>query len=637
MKKKSKRMSSMKRYKSGGKMKMYKKGGGLGTAGSIMQTAAPFVGMIPGIGTIASPIISAAGGLMSAQQDKRDLEEANKLTNQREFINQNLQNKRGNYGFMEDGGQLMEVNGPKHEQGGVKLPQFNAEVEGGETINKDNMFVNSDHLGYDKDGYPTMNPKAVKTTFADKSKKIENKYKNKKSYEELMGEKFSQKMVNLANEKVTPPEPTPQAPQQMMQQPMDPAMMQGQQMQDPAMQQSPMEGQMPMGEEAMPPEMMQGQMRMGGSLYKKYRPGGNLDPLPAVNSLTIPQIANQYMNPDYSRPGLNTQNFNTGVDNNISSFLNTLPQSNIQSMDPIAPMNSLNNPGLRTNFEGTNPDYRRTSQINMDRFNNDVNSLVAANTPRGSMFQSSVAANNINTSLTRNPQTDTPVVDPTKKVTNNISSLRERLGSIGQNRTLGDKMNLVGAGLGMAAQIPSFFMKPEQAISRNYNPQLNYNRYNTTQAMNQSNRNYLNYTDSVNRAGGTSSARAARLLAGLSNTDKQQDSILRQAQNFNNQVEQQNASAINQARQINAREAARVDDINAQNAMSSLMAKQQAGVNMGQQLAQTGQYFNDLDSQKLQLGILNDMYANYGLSATDLNRILDNLNKTGQLANYRKQ
>jgi len=186
-------MSSMKSYKNGGKMKMYQSGGGLGTAGSVMQAAAPFVGMIPGIGMIASPLVSMAGGLMSQEQDKRDLREANAETNVKNFLSQNIESRRGAYGFMQDGGQLVKMEGPSHEEGGIKLPQFGAELEGGETVNKDNMFVNSDHLGYDKDGYPTMNPKAVKTTFADKSKKIENKYKNKRSYEELMGEKFSQK------------------------------------------------------------------------------------------------------------------------------------------------------------------------------------------------------------------------------------------------------------------------------------------------------------------------------------------------------------------------------------------------------------------------------------------------------------
>lgn len=52
-----------------------------------------------------------------------------------------------------DGGSLtpmssdsVQVNGPSHEQGGVQLPQSNAEVEGGETM-QDN-FVFSDRLGF---------------------------------------------------------------------------------------------------------------------------------------------------------------------------------------------------------------------------------------------------------------------------------------------------------------------------------------------------------------------------------------------------------------------------------------------------------------------------------------------------------
>jgi len=603
MKKRSKKMSSMKSYKNGGKMKMYQSGGGLGTAGSVMQAAAPFVGMIPGIGMIASPLVSMAGGLMSQEQDKRDLREANAETNVKNFLSQNIESRRGAYGFMQDGGQLVKMEGPSHEEGGIKLPQFGAELEGGETVNKDNMFVNSDHLGYDKDGYPTMNPKAVKTTFADKSKKIENKYKNKRSYEELMGEKFSQKMVNKANEKVKPPEPSQDDKAAMLDQLMNaPGLgqqgMQAQGMQQPPMgEEMPMEGQMPAGEEgAMPAEMMPGQMRMGGSLYKKYQPGGYLPPMPAVDINLMPQnpflpAASKYT-PYQPFSGV-TQPFNQSL---------TDMANQTSRLSQITPVDLL--PTMAFKYTSTMPPFSPETPAT----NTDGASSVEGGSSRGISLNGGLK-----------------------------NKIQSGLKDANSKYTMGDKMNLIGAGLGMASQIPSMFVKPEKAIARMTNPQLNYNRYNTTPEMQASDQAFRNYANQINSSTSNSGARTARLLAGLANTNQQQSNILRQANTFNNQVEQQNAAAINQARQMNAREAARIDDINSSNAAAAAYSRQQAGVNMGQQLAQTGQYFNQLDSQKLQLGILNDMYANYGLSATDLNNLLKNLAATGQIATYKTQ
>jgi hypothetical protein len=64
--------------------------------------------------------------------------------------------------------QIKNIEGPSHNQGGVDI-----NLKGNEE------YIYSDSLGYDKKGLPTLDKKLIKTSFADKSKTIENKYKSK--------------------------------------------------------------------------------------------------------------------------------------------------------------------------------------------------------------------------------------------------------------------------------------------------------------------------------------------------------------------------------------------------------------------------------------------------------------------------
>jgi hypothetical protein len=64
--------------------------------------------------------------------------------------------------------QIKNIEGPSHNQGGVDI-----NLKGNEE------YIYSDSLGYDKKGLPTLDKKSIKTSFADKSKTIENKYKSK--------------------------------------------------------------------------------------------------------------------------------------------------------------------------------------------------------------------------------------------------------------------------------------------------------------------------------------------------------------------------------------------------------------------------------------------------------------------------
>jgi hypothetical protein len=465
------------------------------------------LGAIPGLGKFAKGVTTAgkfAQGLTTTQKVARGIQGGNVANDLDDIYQDNIKNNNNSKFEFEDGGQLTHFEGPSHEQGGIQIPAMGAEVEGGETMNQDNNYVNSDHLGYDKDGYPTMNPKTVKTTFADASKKIENRYKNKNSFEQIAGEKLSQAMINSDNEKVRPKEP----------------------------QQSMSQG------------MPQQQFAYGGTMG-----------WPPLNQNSMNAI-NQYSN--YGNLGGN-QNYMT----NRSSFPSGMPQGNtIPQATPTVTQSSTSGtrpPGIFSRMKESNSQY-----------------------------------------------------------------------------TMGDKMNLVGAGIGMASQIPALMAKPERAQMRTYNPIVDRTKYNASPELQALEAGRQGYNQNVRDTTANSSTANARMLAGLSNMNQSASNVLANKQQQDYQRSNLANQTINQGRQYNAQEAARVDDINAQNRAGNLYSKQQSSLNMGQQLAGTGQYFNELASQQTQFALLQDMYSEYGMSGENFADFLRRI-KMGESAVQYKQ
>jgi len=87
------------------------------------------------------------------------------------------------------GGDIEEINGPRHEQGGVQMGA-NAEVEGGEVKVDDYIF--SDRLGLPDS----------KTTFADEAKKIKKKYELRDDAITLRSQKAELTKLMEANEQI---------------------------------------------------------------------------------------------------------------------------------------------------------------------------------------------------------------------------------------------------------------------------------------------------------------------------------------------------------------------------------------------------------------------------------------------------
>jgi len=107
-----------------------------------------------------------------------------------------------------NGGDLTRFNGAKHEQGGIKINKLGvpvnnpnsavAEVEGDETMRGD--YIYSDTLGVDKKGQVQTNAKKVNKTFADLSKKIDNKFKGRNDEISNVTKNFMYKNLTEKNE-----------------------------------------------------------------------------------------------------------------------------------------------------------------------------------------------------------------------------------------------------------------------------------------------------------------------------------------------------------------------------------------------------------------------------------------------------
>jgi hypothetical protein len=199
-------------FKQGGKLPNNGKlsyGGSIGTgAASGAAMGATIGSIIPVWGTAAGAVIGGvAGGVGGYFKEKNQQESLER----QEDLNTNLSpnfnmNPLGN--SFKNGGDLTRFNGAKHEQGGIKINKLGvpvdnpnsavAEVEGDETMRGD--YIYSDTLGVDKQGQVQTNSKKVNKTFADLSKKIDNKFKGRDDELSNVTKNFMYKNLTEKNE-----------------------------------------------------------------------------------------------------------------------------------------------------------------------------------------------------------------------------------------------------------------------------------------------------------------------------------------------------------------------------------------------------------------------------------------------------
>lgn len=211
--------NSENRMKYGGKIPKYSKwkyslGGDIGmgfasgaATGALAGAPAGGIGAIPGaiIGGIGGAISGLAKGLKEKKQADL-LKEQNKPQSLLPTYNSN---PYGN--SFANGGELIKYNVGTHASGKdqmvnkMGLPTNNpndavGKVQKQETIQ--DGFVFSDDLGYTKKGFPTLNTKEVKNTFADKSKKIEKKFEGRKDELAMQTKNLMMSNIQKDNQKL---------------------------------------------------------------------------------------------------------------------------------------------------------------------------------------------------------------------------------------------------------------------------------------------------------------------------------------------------------------------------------------------------------------------------------------------------
>ena len=193
-------------FKGGGKLSY---GGSIGTgAASGAAMGATIGSIIPVWGTAAGAVIGGvAGGVGGYFKEKNQQESLERQEDLNTNLNPNFNmNPLGN--SFKNGGDLTRFNGAKHEQGGIKINKLGvpvnnpnsavAEVEGDETMRGD--YIYSDTLGVDKKGQVQTNAKKVNKTFADLSKKIDNKFKGRNDEISNVTKNFMYKNLTEKNE-----------------------------------------------------------------------------------------------------------------------------------------------------------------------------------------------------------------------------------------------------------------------------------------------------------------------------------------------------------------------------------------------------------------------------------------------------
>lgn len=195
-----------------------------------------------------------------------------------------------------EGGQLMAMQGPSHEQGGINIGNNN-EVEGGEVMTSDFVFTNE------------FGPKGSKKTYAQLADEI-RKEQEKRPGDDLSQKTVEQKLQKLAEMQESDPNvQKARQEQEMLQQQemMGAEAMGGDMMTDPSMMQPGME-EPQMGLPAMD-MMQQGMFDDQGGMFKyggkKYNTGGNVPPVEWAED-SGPFMADWMQNPVFQHSGANT-------------------------------------------------------------------------------------------------------------------------------------------------------------------------------------------------------------------------------------------------------------------------------------------------------------------------------------------
>lgn len=183
----------------------------------------------------------------------------------------------------------------------------------------------------------------------------------------------------------------------------------------------------------------------------------------------------------------------------------------------------------------------------------------------------------------------------------------------------GEQMSMFGAlsgGIYSAAQ--GLLSKAEKERPRLINTQFQKNYYNPNEELRASKAG-LNTALRGIGTGGVGNANRLAAAAGFMN---QQSDIARRKFNYDTSVDQMASNFNLQRDSANAQILAATDVANAQNRAQTRNLRRQGIGNLAQSIANVGDYKNRQLEQKMKIGLLDDIFANYGITADNIPNLM---------------
>lgn len=183
----------------------------------------------------------------------------------------------------------------------------------------------------------------------------------------------------------------------------------------------------------------------------------------------------------------------------------------------------------------------------------------------------------------------------------------------------GEQMSMFGAlsgGIYSAAQ--GLLSKAEKEKPRLINTQFQKNYYNPNEELRAS-KVGLNTALRGIGTGGVGNANRLAAAAGFMN---QQSDIARRKFNYDTSIDQMASNFNLQRDSANAQIMAATDVANAQNRAQTRNLRRQGIGNLAQSIANVGDYKNRQLEQKMKIGLLDDIFANYGITADNIPNLM---------------
>lgn len=176
----------------------------------------------------------------------------------------------------------------------------------------------------------------------------------------------------------------------------------------------------------------------------------------------------------------------------------------------------------------------------------------------------------------------------------------------------GEQMSQFGALAGGAySMLEGLISRPEKERPRTINTRFQKNYYNPSEEQS-ANRVALN---TVLRGMSGSSTDRTNKLAALSGFQTSESNIARRKFNIDSEIDQRENAFNLQKDSSNAQILAGTDLANSQNRAQTRNLRRQGIGNMLQSVANVGDYKNRQTEQKMKIALLDDLFANYGVSA----------------------